>query len=170
MSESAWYLVYSKPQQEERARINLDRQGYESFLPMMRVQRRRSGRFVTRIDPMFPRYLFARLDLDNDSPAPIRSTLGVSTLVRFGQRPAVVPADLVESLMAASGEAGIVENLVPPDVEPGTRVRVIDGLLQGYEGIVEARNGQERVRVLLDLVDRYATATLSAHQIARTTP
>lgn len=165
MSEQAWYLVYSKPKQEERAQCNLARQGFDVFLPRLRVQVRKGGRFVRRIDPMFPRYLFIRLDARNQDWGPIRSTFGVATLIRFGGRPATIPDDLVDSLLERADATGIVDNLVPPPVEAGTRVRVIDGLLQGYEAIVEARNGQERVRVLLDLVDRHATATLSSHHV-----
>lgn len=170
MSAQAWYLVYSKPREESRAETHLARQGYEAFLPRLRVQARKSGRFVTRIEPMFPRYLFVLFDAHNQDWSPIRSTLGVSTLVRFGNRPAAVPGDLVEALRASVDESGIVENRVPPPVEAGNRVRVIDGLLQGYEGIVEARNGAERVRVLLDVADRYTLATLNAHQLARAEP
>lgn len=167
MRAPAWYLVYSKPQQEERARINLDRQGYEPFLPMMRVQRRKSGRFVTRIEPMFPRYLFARVDPEHEGWAPIRSTFGVSALVRFGTQPTPVPDVLVNELKASADDQGIIGNLVPPDLEPGQRVRIVEGLLEGYEGIIEAKDGDERVRLLLDLVNRNAIATLSAHQLTR---
>jgi transcriptional antiterminator RfaH len=168
MSEPAWYLVYSKPQQEERARVNLDRQGYEPFLPMTRVQRRKSGRFVTRIEPMFPRYLFTRVNPE-EGWAPIRSTFGVSSLVRFGAQPTPVPDALVDHLRAGADEQGIIGNLVPPDLEAGQRVRIIEGLLEGYEGIIEAKDGQERVRLLLDLVNRHAVATLNAHQVTRVT-
>lgn len=166
MSEPSWYLVYSKPQQEERARIHLDRQGYEPFVPLMRVQRRKSGRFVTRIEPMFPRYLFIRVDPD-EGWAPVRSTLGVTSLVRFGSQPTRVPDALVEQLRAGVDDQGIIGNLVPPDLEAGQRVRIVEGLLEGYEGIIEARDGQERVRILLDLVSRHAVATLSAHQVTQ---
>jgi len=162
----SWYLVYSKPQQEVRALHHLGRQGFETFLPRLRVQARRAGRFVERVEPMFPRYLFTRLDADTDDWAPIRSTLGVSSLVRFGDRPAVVPADLVESLRAAADHTGLIADLVPAPVEAGNRVRVVDGLLQGYEGIVEARSGRERVMILLDVADRQTRATVSRHQVA----
>lgn len=167
MTKSAWRLVYTKPQQEQRARANLERQGFTTFLPHLRTQVRRGGRFRARVVPMFPRYLF--LHLDHEDWSPVRSTLGVSTLVRCGDHPAIVPADLVEALRAAADDDDIVHDLTPPEVEAGTRVRVIDGLLQNYEGIVQATSGPERVRILLDLADRATIATLSRDHVTPVT-
>lgn len=147
--------------------MNLDRQGFHAFLPRMRVRARRSGRFVNRVEPMFPRYLFVNIDIHQQDCSPIRSTFGVANMVRFGYRHATLPDDLVDGLRAAVDEFGVVANLTPPELEKGSRVRIIDGLLQGYEGIVEARTGGERVRVLLDLADRHTVAQLSVHEVTR---
>lgn len=166
MTAQAWYLVHSKPQREEVATTNLERQGFEVFVPRMRVQARRRGHFVERVEPMFPRYLFTRLDAEQQDWSPIRSTVGVSTLVRFGLKPAVVPEPLVDDLRSRADEDGIVTDLVPPDLEPGRPVRIIEGLLEGYRGIVQAKSGNERVHLLLDMVGKRASATLNAHQIA----
>ena len=53
----AWYLLYSKPRQEGVAVENLKRQGYETYLPLIRTRRRRQGQYVSLVEPMFPRYL-----------------------------------------------------------------------------------------------------------------
>ena len=166
MTGRAWYLIYSKPRLEECAREHLARQGYDVFLPMVRSQVRRNGRYIGRIEPMFPRYLFVRLAAEAEDWAPIRSTRGVSRLVRFGTWPAVVPDPLVEGLRAASDADGLVCDLTPPPVKAGDRVRVIDGVLAGYEGIVQARSGRERVELLLDVVGRQVTARLGRNDIA----
>ncbi len=165
MTSYAWYLVHSKPQREEVATTQLERQGFEVFLPRMRVQARRRSRYVERVEAMFPRYLFTRLDIEQEDWSPIRSTVGVSALVRFGLKPAIVPEALVEDLRGRADENGIVTDLVPPELEPGCSVCVTEGLLEGYQGIVQARNGRERVEILLDVVGRQTSATLSAHQV-----
>ena len=90
----AWYLLYSKPRQEGVAVENLKRQGYETYLPLIRTRRRRQGQYVSLVEPMFPRYLFIHLSDQTDNWGPIRSTLGVSGLVRFGDLPAQVPGRL----------------------------------------------------------------------------
>ncbi|MCG6872649.1 MAG: transcription/translation regulatory transformer protein RfaH [Gammaproteobacteria bacterium] len=161
-----WYLVYSKPRGEELARVNLERQGFETYLPLVRQVRRRLGRRRLQVEPLFPRYLFIRLDRVQDNWAPIRSTLGVSQLVRFGEEPAIVPGELVEMVRQRADDAGI-QDLPEAEFRPGQKVRVADGPMAGYEGIFVARSGAERVLVLLDIVGRHVKLKLEASALER---
>ena len=96
----AWYLVQSKPRNEMRALENLVRQGYETYLPLMEVERLQRGKLLKKMEPLFPRYLFLHLEEGNDNWGPIRSTMGVAGLVRFGQAYAVVSDDVLEAVVA----------------------------------------------------------------------
>ena len=118
----AWYLIYSKPQQERVARENLERQGYRSYLPLIRNRRRRRGKYMSIVEPMFPRYLFVHLSDETDNWGPIRSTIGVANLVRFGMLAARVPDDLI-AILTERDEDG-VQNLTTPDFESGDQVRL----------------------------------------------
>src|SRR5687767_11209323 len=102
-----WYLVYTKPRQETLAQANLARQRYETYLPRVRRAVKRQGRQVSVIDPMFPRYLFIYLDGRTDNWGPIRSTIGVASLVRFGEEAARVPEKLVTALRQREDEQGV---------------------------------------------------------------
>ncbi len=73
-----WYAIHSKPRQEERALENLERQGFQAWLPMLTVEKFRRGKLAKVVEPMFSRYLFIRLDTEQTNWSPIRSTLGVS--------------------------------------------------------------------------------------------
>jgi len=101
--QKAWYLVYTKPRQEGLAQENLARQGYGVYLPRVRLMRKRQGRPVAIIEPLFPRYLFIQLDTQSDNWGPIRSTFGVASLVRFGNEPAKVPDNFVAHLKSQVG-------------------------------------------------------------------
>ena len=147
----AWYLVYSKPQQERLAWENLERQGYPSYLPMVRNRRRRRGKYTSIIEPMFPRYLFVHLSDQTDNWGPIRSTIGVVNLVRFGMRAARVPDALI-TVMREREEDG-VQKLVVPEPKPGDQVRIVEGVMAGYEAIFQAKTGRERVVLLLQLAE-----------------
>lgn len=166
MKDKAWYLVHTKPKREETAMANLDRQGYEAFLPRIRHQVRHSRRWRERVEALFPRYLFVRLDADNDNWAPLQSTTAVSTLVRFGQHPARVPYELIDGLRRRADPDGIVMADAPADFQPGQTVRVTEGPLAGIEGIVTRRHAHERVDVLLAIVGGNASARLNAHDLA----
>lgn len=163
-TEKRWYLVYAKPKKEELARVNLERQGYPAYLPMMRTPRRRSGRRIIRVEPMFPRYLFIHLNTDTDNWAPIRSTLGVVNLVRFGMFPSPVPDDLVAALRARDNASGVQE--IPLSTfKEGQRVRIEDGPFVGYEGIFLAHTSEERVTILLDIVGKQARAKVNVEHL-----
>lgn len=156
-----WYLVYTKPRQEQLARTNLLRQGYETYLPLMRELRRRQGRRRPVVAPMFPRYLFVHLDRKTDNWGPIRSTLGVVSVVRFGHEPAKVPVELVECLRSHEDAEGIHTHS-PDEYRPGSRVRVVEGRLMGFEGVFLAKSSQDRVVVLLEIMGKEARTTLDA--------
>lgn len=149
-----WYLLYTKPRAETVARTNLERQGYGVYLPLVRQPRKRLGRRVSVIGPLFPRYLFIRLDTETDNWAPIRSTLGVVSVVRFGQLPAAVPDPLIADLRRREDEEG-VQVLPAERYERGARVRITSGSLTGYEAIFLGRTGKDRVQVLLEVLGRH---------------
>lgn len=160
----AWYLLYSKPQQEHVALENLHRQGYVSYLPRIRSRRRRQGKYVKVVEPMFPRYLFIQLNDQTDDWGPIRSTIGVSSLVRFGMQPARVPDDLVDTLKSREDKEGI-QLIEPRELEQGDRVRIVEGVMAGYEAIFEARTSKERVSLLLKIANTTARVKVSRHDI-----
>ena len=153
----SWFLIYAKPRQEETAKTQLSRQGYGVYLPMTQQTRKRGVRRITSIEPLFPRYLFIHLNTCTDDWGPIRSTVGVSALVRFGMEPALVPEDLISLLQSRESESGL-HVWVMPGFHAGQAVRVTHGVLQDYEGIFVADNGRERAVVLLDILGRKARA------------
>lgn len=160
----SWYLVYAKPRQERVAQVNLERQKYEVYLPLARQLRRSGGRRLSMIAPLFPRYLFVHLDREIDNWAPIRSTTGVVSLVRFGQTPAPIPDDLVGYLRAREDADGL--HVVSVDeYKRGARVRVTTGGLTGYEGIFVAPTSRQRVVVLLDILGKQARTIVEAGSI-----
>jgi len=165
----AWYLIHSKPQRERVAHKNLVRQGFEAYLPLLRNRRRIAGRYQARIEPMFPRYLFVHLDDANDDWGPIRSTIGVSHLVRFGHRAARVPDALVAALREREDTDG-VQVLPEQGLVLGDRVRIVAGPMAGYEAVLQARNGAARVIVLLDIAERAASVTLREDDLEPVAP
>ena len=161
----SWYLIYSKPRGEELAVANLERQGYRCYLPRFKATRKVRGRLTTNIEPMFPRYLFISLDTSTDNWAPIRSTVGVTRLVRFGIEPALVPDTLIQALMDHEDAQGL---LSPPrrDFEKGDRVRIFEGPFKDYEAIFLARNSSERVIVLLEILGKESRVAIDPAYLA----
>lgn len=148
-----WYLIHTKPRQELRALENLERQGYECYLPLLPTEKIQQKLVAVVDEPLFPRYLFIRLDSSQSgkSWAPIRSTLGVSKLVTFGMEPAKVDHALIEFLRES--EAKISEQ--PQRLfDVGDRLLVTDGPFAGIEAIYQMSNGEGRVMVLIELLSK----------------
>ena len=159
-----WYLIYAKPRQEKTAVDNLLRQAYEVYFPQIQVTRNRNSVRKVTIEPLFPRYLFIRLDAHTDNWAPIRSTMGVTALVRFGAEPARVPDAFVDYLTSRQNAEGLHE-WAEPKLAVGDHVRVAEGPLAGYEGVLIAKSGRERVTLLLDMLGSQVRTQLARDQL-----
>ena len=144
-----WYLVQSKPRQQGLALDHLQCQGYEAYLPIRRAEKIRRGRRLMVEEPLFNRYLFVHLasGFKDKAWGPIRSTLGVSGLVRFGSTPASAPEPLIAALKAQ-------EAIAPADklFRPGERVRIEQGAFRGLEAIFQQDDGEARAIVLIELL------------------
>ena len=148
-----WYVVHTKPKQESRALLNLERQGFQCFLPTIPKKRVKSKAFEIIQEPLFSRYLFIELDtnLSGKSWSPIRSTLGVSKLVTFGNEPARVSPGLIELLRdqeSALAQAPIAQ------YQPGDVVRIKEGPFKGIEAIYQMDDGEMRAMVLIELLQK----------------
>jgi len=160
----AWYAVHTRARQERVAVEHLNRQGYETYLPLIHSPKRLRGRWCEVIEPLFPRYLFIRLDVQQQNTAPIRSTRGVNGLVSFGGNLRPVPQVLVEQLMAAQLDRdGAIrqEHLF----QSGDRVEIVSGPMAGLQAIFLAPSGQERAHLLLELLGRSNQVVVSHHQL-----
>lgn len=149
-----WYAVCCKPRQEGIAEENLLRQGYRTYLPRICHTRRRKGQWVSKAEPLFPRYLFIRIDPTQRSIAPIRSTRGVSGLVRHCGLPAAVPEQVVEAIMRRADANSGLHRDDRPLFCTGDQIRLVEGPLAGMEGVFAEEDGEKRVIVLLELLGK----------------
>lgn len=160
----AWYLIYTKPRQERVALQNLSRQRYTAYLPLLRHRQRRQAAYVPVVGPMFPRYLFVYLDDQLDDWGPIRSTVGVANLVRFGGKAARLPVDFVATLRERVDDDG-VQTRPERVLRPGDRVRICEGAMAGYEAVFQATSSRERVLLLLQVAGLAARIQVAASTV-----
>lgn len=165
-----WYLVHTKPLGEVIAEKNLERQGYEVYFPrVLQTVRRRQG-WREEIGPLFPRYLFLHLDEGSQSLNPVHSTLGVTNVVRFGPRYAIVPGEIVAGLRAHADPTSSLYRLGDQSAfSRGECVTITAGPFEGLAGIFERGEGCERVLILLDLLGQDARVELPIDIVVPTT-
>ena len=164
-STLAWYLIHTKPRQEALALTNLSRQGFECYMPMLRLQKIRQRKTAMVAEPMFPRYLFIRLDTSGSgqSWSPIRSTLGVNQLVRFGGQPAKVDGLLID--LIRSREQG---THAQPLFTAGDNVTVADGPFAGLEAIYQNTDAESRSMILLNILSKPVAMRIDTASLRKT--
>ncbi len=159
-----WYVVHCRANSERRAETNLLRQEYEVWLPMYHKTRRHARRQETVLRPLFPRYLFVRLDLSSEPWRPILSTFGVHTIVSGADGPLPIGDDVVAALQARAGEGGVFD-IARSVIKFGDQVRVQGGPMADLEGIFEAELDSDRVMILLKLMGREVRVSVSGGDV-----
>ncbi|SDX67693.1 transcription termination/antitermination protein NusG [Litoreibacter albidus] len=148
--DMGWFLAQLKPNSAQIAKRNLERQGFETFLPLEETTQQRSGRFVTARRPLFPGYIFVAFNAVQGCWRSINSTQGIKQLVSFGRAPTPVPCDLVDGLKARCDR---LSNLVEGHaLGAGDAVTFTNGPFSNFVGEIEKVESQQRVWVLMDLM------------------
>lgn len=143
-----WYLVQCRARQEDRALEHLERQEFECYRPLCDAERVRRGRREKQSLALFPGYLFIRLDRIHDNWGPIRSTRGVIQVVRFKDYPLPVADAIIEQIRRRIEAQPIRESYL----KAGERVVITKGGFSGVEAIFLASDGDERVVLLLNIL------------------
>lgn len=150
--EARWFAVNTLPGNEERARVNLERQGWACFCPVVSKTTRSGRRLMTRLRPLFPGYLFVSLDPLQSRWRAVDSTFGVRAIVKSGDAPAPLPVGCVEALRAIADARGKVN--FATSLRRGEDVTFLSGPFAGFVGRLEQLDGAGRVTVLLELLGR----------------
>lgn len=148
-----WYVAQTQVRAEERARLNLERQGFQAYLPCYHRERRHARRCDIVRAPLFPGYLFVQFDLESAPWRAINGTFGVSHLVCLGERPAAVPDGVVEAIATRENAEGLIV-LQPRRFKKGEALRIVTGALADCRGFFERMADRDRVVLLLDLLGR----------------
>lgn len=165
-----WFLVLTKPSGENIAKSNLERQGYRVYHARLSHPVLHRGRWMDRIVSLFPRYLFVQFNARSQSLAPVRSTLGVASIVRFGLETAVVPDAIVAALIdRADPTTGLHRLNCPRAFEPGSAVRIVGGVFEGLQGIFERDIPNDRVVILLGLLGQQTAVHVPGRFVASDT-
>jgi transcription antitermination factor NusG len=138
---SRWLVFYTRPRNEKKCEKKLREIGIEVFLPKCRVERQWSDRIKKVMLPLFPNYIFARVN--EKERIKVLKTAGIVTMVTFGDQPAVMDECEIENLRITQNNPERLESLSYSLPDPGSRVVVKGGPFEGLAGyVVEQRSGK----------------------------
>lgn len=161
-----WIALTTKKHEEFRAADNLSRQNFEYFLPHREVTVRHARKLLTKKRPLFPGYIFARLDLQNDDIRALKSTRGIRGIVcSTDATPAVLKQEIMTEIIASCDETG---GLLPPkQLKSGDRVKVSSGPLYDMVATVEKLANRDRVWLLFDKPQLVTKVSLSVEALTK---
>lgn len=149
--EPHWYACYTRARHEKRVDEQLERRGFETYLPLVTQERQWSDRRKRVEFPMFPGYVFGRFKLEQLHD--VLTVPGVATVIRHNGVPSPIQDEELENVrrfVAALAETGQVPE--PRPLEPGQPVRVTCGPFAGVRGVIVERRGRRRVLVGLETI------------------
>ncbi len=127
-----WFAILARTGREKNATILLENAGYECYLPVIKFTRQWSDRLKETELPLFPGYLFCRMNPHDRLP--VLMTPGVIQIVGVGKTPIPVEEQEIAAIQRV-GKSGI-STMPWPYLQVGHVARIEDGPLRGMTGIV----------------------------------
>jgi transcription termination/antitermination protein NusG len=158
---AAWYAIWTRSRHEQMVREQLERRGYEAFLPTITRWSRWKDR-KKKIDwPLFPGYCFARFD--THERLPILKCSGVVSIVSFDGDIAPIPDVEIDGIRR------LVESDLQYDpcplIREGTMVEVVHGPLRGVVGRLLRKGAHARLMLAVDLIGQAVSVEVDAADI-----
>jgi len=149
-----WFILQFKSNSQHIAAENLNRQGFETFLPLHDTTSRKLSRFINTSKPLFPSYMFIKFDRAEPKWHKINSTYGVSRLITFNSHLKSIPTSFVDHLMKRYDLSG---KLIPiKKLKKGDHVTILKGPFANFIATVEKYEADQRIWILMDLMGREA--------------
>ena len=154
-----WFVAQLKPSGFVCAKLNLHKQGFETFMPLRETEVRHARKVTRVMRPLFPGYIFVSFDPDRTQWRAINNTFGVSSLVICGtDTPQVVSPALIQNMRSRCNQD---DQILPPETfARGNLVKVINGPFKDIIAEVEHLSNSDRIAVLFDLMGRTTRITV----------
>ena len=166
--QHAWIAVRTQAHREPVAIANLERQGFPVYCPrfIRRIKHARTTKDVLR--PLFPGYLFVEIEAQLQRWRSIRSTVGVSRIVHFGNVPGYLSPDFIATLRGREIEGAVARPTLPWTI--GQSVQIAGGPFDGLIARIIELGDKERLIVLMDLLSQSVKVRLEGKQVAPFSP
>jgi transcriptional antiterminator RfaH len=157
-------LIYTKAKEEKKANENLQRQGFKTFLPLIAATNKNSE--PESLVPVFPRYFFAQINFEYDNWTSIKSSYGVSHIVKFSEKFTSIPNNIIQLIQDKLDESGIYkEDVSIVDYQKGDPISIKEGRFAGIDAIFLSKKSKDRVRLLLKLLNTTVVAEIPTSDI-----
>ena len=145
-----WLVAQIKPKSHDLALRNLERQGFDIFMPKIKATTRKENTFINKEVFVFPGYAFIGVDLKNSYWTKINSTYGVSKLLSFNNKPSEVPFDLIVELKSRFKDN--IKPIINEKLKGGDTIKFSNGPFTDLVTKIESVDSKNRIYVLLEVM------------------
>ncbi len=163
-----WYVVHTYSGYENRVKNNIEKivenrnlghYIFEVYIPVETVIEIKGNEEKEIERKLFPSYVFVKMIMNDDSWHIIRNTSGVTGFVGPGAKPVPLTAKEVEAL-------GVEIKVIEVNYEVGDSVKICDGPLTGFIGLVEEiSEDSTKVTVTASMFGRETRVELDTNQV-----
>lgn len=129
----------------------MQRQGYETYCPMLQKTIRHARKSQQVLRPLFPGYIFAGTTPDAQWRS-MHSTVGVRRVLSFGERPCLLSNSFIDALRAREIDGAIIKPTHPYKI--GQQVRLTSGAFDGLIATILEVDEKQRLVLLLELLSQ----------------
>ena len=164
-NNSPWWAIYTRHQHEKSVEEMLTAKGFEVFLPLYESVRRWKDRRKLLSLPLFPCYVFVKGGMDRRLP--VLTTPGVYMILTRGECVATIPESEIEAIRRTVDGPFRVEP--HPFLRIGERVRVVQGSLEGVEGILTRKKNLYRLVLSVAMLAQSVAVEIDASDVVPVT-
>jgi len=151
-----WFAILVRTGREKTATLLLENAGYECLLPVSKYTRRWSDRIKEVEVPLFPGYLFCRMDPQNRLP--VLMTPGVIQIVGVGKSPIPVEEEEIAAIQRVVKNG--LSTMPWPYLQVGRVARIEEGPLRGMTGIIVRIKSGMKLVLSVSLLQRSVAVEL----------
>ncbi len=158
----SWYALQTRYRFEKKVVEQLQRKGVECFLPLRQELHRWSDRDQEIYVPLFPGYVFVRMEDSKEQRLHVLQTAGIYSFVATGGDPLPIPASQIEHLQLLLSQR--VACSLRPFLKIGQRVRIRGGCLHGLEGIL-SQDGPRSLVISIESIQRSVAIEIEGYEL-----
>ena len=148
-----WLVAQIKPHSHDLAIRNLERQGFETFLPKTKRTIKKENKFIFKDVLVFPGYIFVGVDPLDSGWTKINNTYGVLKLLVFNNKPSQIYNDVILALKNKYEENAY--EIINENLKKGDNIKFNSGPFVDLIARIEALDDKNRIWVLLEAVGQY---------------
>jgi transcription antitermination factor NusG len=158
-----WYAIRTRSRHEKIVSEQLEEQGIETFLPLVKKTHKWSDRMKEVELPLFSGYNFVRLVLSSPERLRVLRAYGVAGFVGINGSGTAIPESQIQDLRT------VLTSKVPFEertfLKVGQRVRIRGGSLDGVEGILAAQDGEQSLTISLEPLHRSLSIRIQGYTV-----